>query len=294
VAREDAGQGLVTEVAVATTPGRIAVAWIVDLDTEARAQARIIDQQTLSMGPLLDLGQSAQRGFAARNRLALATGDSKIFSLARAPQERCDETPDERCAVFRFHRLTTTEARQRGMPLIVPAPCEWTPLLFQVADGRFHYGLCHVENQRPVTTMFTIQYEPEYARADPLLTNCDPLGTQTLGQRVAAVGACATGKRLVFVGGGGTKPEPLSLSGETLACENRELVMTTSSDAPLKLTEPAQIHALLSADAITRGVRAVWTGQSVLAVTPLEAAREQASRELHLTATGCTDGRLSL
>ena len=51
------------------------------------------------------------------------------------------------------------------MPLSVPVPCSQYSTLLAVIEGRWHYGVCTLHEDAPVTTVFNIQFDPEYAAA---------------------------------------------------------------------------------------------------------------------------------
>ncbi len=255
--------GKVTDLVATYVAESLAVAWLEQGAREARAEATLVGGGS---PVLLDLGPAALVAESARGNLEIAAEVEQRRALVmwRGLEAPCVDSQASACVGFAFRRLRDGVAEPTGLPLSVPVPCASHSVALAVSGGRFHYGVCTREGAVPLTTMFTIQYRPEYARAEPVLRGCAPLGTIALGDRPWLVGDCR-GKR---------KAAPLPFADERVDTESidRPHISCTPERAELRqgrfvltLREPrADLQAVLPVSFLPTGARAGWTGKSLV------------------------------
>ncbi len=266
--------GKVTDLSATLLGEQLALAWVEQSKDEARAVATVLGEA--APATLLDLGPAALSAESARGNIAIAAEQSRDRALLlwRGLEAPCVEPQSAPCVGFTFRRLRSGVAENSGLPLSVPVPCASHSVELGVSSGRFHYGVCTREGAEPVTTMFSIQYEPEYARAEPLLKGCLPLGTVDVAGRPWLVGDCHGKRQAVPVPLTDEKVEPSYLDALEISCTPERAVLRQGRFS-VTLREPrADLQAILPARLLPSGARAGWTGQSLvvayLAVSRLE------------------------
>jgi hypothetical protein len=255
--------GKVTDLTAAFLGEQLALSWIEQGEHEARAEAALVGGAPPG---LLDLGPAALSAESARGNIVIAAESERGRALVmwRGLEAPCVEPQTTPCVGFTFKRLSIAGAESSGLPLSVPVPCASHSVELAVSAGRFHYGVCTREGADPVTTMFSIQYTPEYARAEPLLKGCLPLGTVDVIGQPWLIGDCH-GKR---------KAVPVPLSDEKVQAEYIDAlqISCTPERAELRqgrfvlsLREPrADLQAILPTSLLPTGARAGWTGKSLV------------------------------
>ena len=277
--------GKVTDLAATSWADQLALAWLEQGKSEARAQASVFDGTKPPL--LLDLGPAALVAEAARGNIAIAPEPERARALVlwRGLEAPCVNAQAGPCTGFTFRRVGKTVADATGLPLSVPVPCASHSVQLATAAGRFHYGVCTREGSDPVTTMFSIQYDPEYARAEPLLKGCTPLGTVEAVERVWLIGECHGKRRAVPVPLMDEKVQPENLDNLVTSCTAQRLELRQGRFA-LRLREPrAGLEGLLPASFVPTGARVGWTGSTLLTVF-------KAGPRLETRAYGCRDGKL--
>jgi hypothetical protein len=112
--------------------------------------------------------------------------------------------------------------------------------------------------------MFTIEYEPEYARAQDVLDGCSPLGALSLDDGAVIVGDCSGKRRIARIRGGDAPREELAVGDLMTEC-NGERLLIGGAGFRLALTKPLQrIETLLPDELAPRDAQAVWTGHALL------------------------------
>jgi hypothetical protein len=263
--------GAVTDLSAAFLGDQLAAAWIEQGKSEARAVATVLRGAD---APLLDLGAASLAAESARGNLVLAAEEPRGRALVmwRALEAPCVEPQSSPCTGFAFRRLKDGAAEATGLPMSVPVPCASHSVQLAVSPGRFHYGVCTRDGAAPVTTMFSIQYEPEYARAEPLLKGCVPLGTLDVSGRPWLVADCHGKRRAVPVPLTDEKVEPEDVDKLQVTCTPERAVLRQGRFA-LTLREPrAGLQAILPNRWLPAGARAAWSGKS-LVVAYLDSAR---------------------
>jgi hypothetical protein len=200
-----------------------------------------------------------------------ARGD-KALVFARGDEAACIDPGRHGCFAFGFHELEAERAVATGLPMSVPVPCSDNSAALAVVGARFHYGVCTDGGKGPVTTMFSIQRDPEYARADTLLEGCTPAGTFVWHDAAWLVADCEGGRRAARIGD--DPQEYLDLHGLRLECRSGRLRIRAPS-LDLALDEPRSgLAPLLPPDAAPAGARVAWAGSAlVVASSSADAVR---------------------
>jgi hypothetical protein len=124
-----------------------------------------------------------------------------------------------------------------------------------------------------VTTLFSIQPDPQYARADQLLEGCLPLGALAQNDELWLVGDCAgEGQRHgVRVRGGNADVQDLRVDRLEAVCQSGSPLIRQTGPAGmiLPLIGPRdRLEAFLPPALAPSNARAVWTGHTLLVATP--------------------------
>lgn len=277
--------GKVTDLVAVAVGEQLAVAWLEQGRQEARAQATLIRDG--APPALLDLGPAALVAESSRGNIALAAevATGRALVLWRGLEAPCVDAQAEPCVGFSFRRVGAGEAESTGLPLSVPVPCSSHSVQLATAEGRFHYGVCTRAGSVAQTTMFTIQHKPEYARAEPLLRGCTPLGIVEAAERVWLVGDCKGKRRAVLVPLMDEKVEPENIDALAISCTARRVELRQGRFV-LQLREPrAGLESILPPRFVPTGARIGWTGVSLMAVY-------QAGARLEARSYTCRDGKL--
>lgn len=263
--------GKVTDLSATFLGPELALAWVEQGKAEARAVATVLNGTSPLM---LDLGPAAVSAESARGNLVMVTEEARDRALVlwRGLAAPCVDPQATPCVGFTFRRLRAGSVETTGLPLSVPVSCASHSVELAVSPGRFHYGVCTREGAEPVTTMFSIQYEPEYARAEPLLKGCLPLGTVNVEARPWLVADCHGKRKAVPVPLNDEQVEADYLDALQISCTPERALLRQGRFA-LTLREPrAGLQAILPANLLPSGARAGWTGKS-LVVAYLAASR---------------------
>lgn len=255
-------RGRVTDLVAAQLDRGVAVAWVEQLGNEARASAFVSDGPAAQV---TDLGPAWPTRTVHRGNLALAGAREYALVFVRGAEEPCSEGQSQ-CFGFGLYRLEAGGvANARGLPLSVPVPCSDVSTLLAIVEGRWHYAVCTLAGAAPVTTLFNIQFAPEYAAAEQLLEGCRPLGLVEHDREVWLSADCG-GKRRIAQGSG-TRRTSYDISKLAFDCSSGEPLLK-SGDFHLRLgASRARIEALLGAPWVPARARAVWTGGALVVAT---------------------------
>ncbi|HTQ03552.1 MAG TPA: hypothetical protein VMI54_06835 [Polyangiaceae bacterium] len=257
--------GDVTDLAAAWVKDRLALAWV----ERDGAKARVRAAWAQSGAAPFELGAAWSGPRTARGNVVIAAREDHALVFSRGDQSACVDADRHGCFAFEFHELTPSGLEKSGLPMSVPVPCADNSTQIAVVGRRFHYGVCTDTGERAVTTMFTIERDPDYARADRLLEGCTPAGTFVWQGAAWLIAECENGRRAVRLG---ARDEPAQyLDLHTLGVECRH--GTTTLHAPsldLLLDEPrVGLAGLLPQNLAPAGARAVWTGRALVVGTTL-------------------------
>jgi hypothetical protein len=266
-------RGELTDLAATMVDGALALAWVERERGRARAVAAFVDGKQPPRRS--ELGATFFPPRAARGNVTLVQQGKGALAFARLGETACVSSNDRGCSAFSLFDLSSEGARRAGLPLVVPAPCADHSALLAVVGDRFHYALCAGSEAEPKTTWFSIQHDPEYARADDVLAGCRPLAAFVWDGAAYLAGECERGRRFARIPGGDERIEEGELGSAT--CEAGVLGVRLGG-RKLVFREPrAGLHSLLSEEVVPRSARAVWTGTSVL-VADAPASRLGVSR----------------
>lgn len=253
-------RGRATDLVAAQLDRGVAVAWVEQLGDEARASALVSDARGATQ--IADLGAAWPTGTVHRGNVALAGARDYALVFVRGTEEPCSEG-QRQCFGFALYRLEAAGAlNARGLPLSVPVPCSEYSTLLSIIEGRWHYAVCTLGDSAPVTTLFNIQFEPEYAAAEQLLEGCRPLGLFEHAEDVWLSADCA-GKRKVIRGSGSPR-STYDLSGLVFDCASGRPRLR-GGDFELGLGAPRTgVHVLLGPPWVPARARAVWAGGALV------------------------------
>ncbi len=279
------------ELEAARTPRAVALLWRERASaSDTRAIASHWREGWSKLGERVDLGASTRS--PTRGHIALASSNDGALALVRGLSEACEEGW---CTQFSLHRFDTDPSgvpshSTRGLPLSVPAACDSFSTSLVHMSSRWHYGICSQDSE-PVTTLFTIQPKPEYARAMKVLPGCHPLGVfvqrpDASDAQAWLVGSCGHDRKALVIPEGDTPPTTQSLGEPKLRCPNNALRIVADDGFELALETPRDhLQALLPRLIAPSGSRAAWSGKILYVVS---AHRNQ----LHLKRYECRDQQL--
>jgi hypothetical protein len=254
--------GELSDLAAVSREDELVAAWVER--GRDRARIRAVYRSSGAPARLLELGPAWFAPRPARGNLAIATQGSAALVFARGEASPCVDDASDPCFTFSMQKIQQGRVDPRGFPLIVPTPCTESSLAFAVTGRDLHYGVCTRSSGKPVTTLFTIRAEPEYARADPILPGCRPLSVVALGGTVRLVADCDGQRRAAHVGPDNSAVEIEDLPSPALECQN-ERARIRFGAAWFELDAPrSELHALLPSVIAPRGSRAVFTGSTLL------------------------------
>lgn len=271
--------GEVSDLSAAWVGERLAVAWLERQGPKASVRAAWAGVA----GAPFELGAAWSGPRLARGNVVVAARGERALVFARGDEAPCIDAGKHGCFAFAFHELEQKRAVPTGLPMSVPVPCTDNSASLVVRGSRFHYGVCTDAGRGPVTTMFSIQRDPEYARADSLLEGCTPAGTFVWHDAAWLVADCEGGRRAARIGD--DPPEFLDLHGQRLECTSGKLRVRAPS-LDLALEEPRSgLAPLLPPDVAQAGSRAAWTGRVLLVVSSF-------AEQLQVTVRECRGDRL--
>jgi hypothetical protein len=266
-------QGELTDLAATAVGDALALAWVERERGKARAFGAFVDANHPPRR--VELGATFLPPRAARGNVTLVKQGDAALAFARLAETSCVNPHERGCSAFELFTLSPDGAKTVGLPLVVPAPCADHSALLAVVGERFHYALCAGSEAEPKTTWFSIQPDPEYARADQVLAGCRPLAAFSWDGAAYLAGDCERGRRFARVPGGDGRIEEGEL--DSASCDGGKLGVRLG-ERRLVFSEPrAGLHAFFGTETLPRGARAVWTGAALL-VADAPAARLSLSR----------------
>ncbi|MEM9073619.1 MAG: hypothetical protein AAGE52_34325 [Myxococcota bacterium] len=251
VAAED-----VRDLKAAAGGGRLALGW----ETPEGLFASYGRDDGSAFSPARRIGSGGGLAIAAA-----PTGEAAI--LHRGEQGRCADG-GEGCTEIHIQRLGQ-ESERSGVVLALPAPCERPLVGYAHTGGVWYYGLCDA-SEGPLTTLYAIQFRPQYAHAEAVLPGCRPTGLGVWGDEVV-VGGC-TQPWGVRMGDAGQLLAPVA-EAPTLRCrDGAPMLRVGEIERPLT-TPQDDLEALVSSDG-----QVVWTGSALLRARTDETIRLSVER----------------
>lgn len=264
--------GNIEELALATLPqDRVALAML----ERHWGALRILAAEGSAHEPLRpsELGPSGAPARGERGNLALGGDASRtdaISLLARAGDAECVDSGKRECTAFAWWRLTKGHAESRGFPLSVPSPCPEHAISLLNEPRGLHYAVCSqaAEGGERNTTLFTIQNSPEYARADPLLKGCQPLGLFATDESVWLLADCNGKRRAARAGADNAAVEQRDVASPRLECVNGRALVHAGPIETSLLAARSGLEVVLPSALAPKGSRAVWSGAALLVAAP--------------------------
>ena len=258
---------VVGEVAAATSGAELGVVWTETSKVGTRARGLVRPVLGQGRNPALEIGAMQLPLSEPRGNLAIGRSEAHFLVLARGARTECVDPTRHDCVGFDFFRLNESAASRTGLPLAVPLPCLQNSVSFAVSSKRWFYGVCSQGTGKPLTTLFSIQDEPAYARADNVLEGCLPLGALADGGDLVVVGECDGTRRAVRVRSGNAEVQDVGVEHLDVVCESGQPLIRQLGASGLHLLLDARrdrLEAFLP-DALRRpNARAVWTGRALL------------------------------
>lgn len=234
------------------------------------------------------LGPSTASAQGERGSLALSLDAREPVSvnlLARVAESECVDSGRRECTGFSWWRLARGSADSHGFSLSVPSPCHEHAVSLLGRPGKLAYAVCSQPGREQRTTLFTVQTDPQYARADEVLPGCHPLGLFADGSAAWLVADCGGRRRAARAGDDNGPVELRELASPRLECQaGRAELRAGPFDIALK-TPTARLELLLPSVLAPPGSRAVWAGEALLVAATT-------SRKLSLSRYACQGNQL--
>ena len=193
----------------------------------------------------------------------------------------CEEGGSSLCARFGVHHAGSTPERQGG-GLAIPTPCHAPIVGFASTGGLWYQAVCALEGGAPRSTVFGLQFDPQYAHAEHVLAGCAPRAMAQINDGVLLASDCEGGTGAYIEDAGRTV---IALPGAPqLECTDEGVEWRWGSMSQPLRAPRAQIEGMLPTVILSRHARAVWTGESLLIAEAL-------GDELSLRRFECDDGR---
>ncbi|HEY4106351.1 MAG TPA: hypothetical protein VGM44_20770 [Polyangiaceae bacterium] len=268
----NATQTHIAEVAAVTRGGELAIAWLEQNGNDARTRAVVRSTTDSGSAPrVIEIGPVFPPISRPRGNIAVTRTSDRFLVLARGEKEDCVDASEHDCVGFGFHRLDGAGAARQNLPLSVPLPCDQNSVSFAVAGSRWYYGVCSRATGKPVTTLFTIQTDPEYARADRILEGCLPLGALAQGSDLLVVGDCGGERRGARMHPGNAEASELRVDRIDAVCDSGRPILhqlgPNGLELPLDVPRD-RLEAFLPSNLAPANARAIWTGQRLLVASP--------------------------
>jgi hypothetical protein len=258
----------ISEVAAVARQSELGIAWLEQAGGAARSRGVVRPISDSASAPrVIEIGAVLGPASKPRGNLAITSSKDRFLVLSRGQKSECIDATENDCVGFGFHRLDATGAKAQNLPLTVPLPCDQNSVSFAVAGSRWYYGVCSRATGKPITTLFSIQTDPEYARADRILEGCLPLGALSQGGDLLVVGDCGGERRGVRVRGGNAETSELRVDRLDAVCDASHPLLHQLGPNGLRLSLDAprdRLEAFLPSNIAAPAARAVWTGQTLL------------------------------
>ena len=267
----------VSELAAASVGADLDVVWVEKSARGAHARGLLRPLATRGSAPLQDLSAVQEPIAVPRGNVAISSSDGHFLVLSRREKTTCADSNQSDCIGFDLFRQETNGSARTGSPLAVPLPCEQNSVSFAVSGSRWYYGVCSRSTGKPLTTLFSIQNEPAYARADRILEGCLPLGATALGGDLVVIGDCGGQRQGLRIRGGNAAPEEVHVDRLEVVCESGKPLIRQLGAGGLNLAlneRRDRLEAFLSPALSQAHSRAVWTGSTLLVATPSGASKD--------------------
>ncbi len=255
-----AREARVADVAAAAVGDRLGVAWIEPGVRVGAAYSVIAGTRGTGFGEVHHLGDVAAAAARKGGHLVARAEDGKLLVFRSGPAEPCRDNAEDQCTSFLVQELMTDGPEPRRIPLSVPAVCERGVAAFSATPGQWLYGVCSRKSGAPVTTIFRVQFSPQYAVANEVLRGCMPRGSAVIDDKILTLGDCAEGRRAVrSVTAVGAQTE-VDWSRAHVECDRGGPALVVGAERTPFGKISGDLSALLPDEFVPPGARAVFTG----------------------------------
>lgn len=266
-------EGRVRTLVAGASAGRVAVAWLRTFEGHAHVERALGAGRAPTFGPPVEMERwpASDRDAAlliGAQDLALRvtpTGDFRL--LHRATPVSCESNAE--CATYRHSGLDEDMGERRSSAsLAAPAVCPWALPGIVEASGRTYYGLCALVDGAPLSTLYLLQPEPQYAQAERALAECRPLGVlaapDATGTEAALFAAdCPEGRVAVSLGAPGVGVRPVGPVQAPSCSAAGPALHVGALTVPL-LAPRDRLEGFLPGAVAPAGARVLWTGDVFL------------------------------
>jgi len=270
--------GDVIEVALSTSAGRYAAAWVARDTNRVTVHSVLGSVDDLRAGRPLDHGAVAIDAVGVRGVLGLGASRSGDFSLIhRGQQTDCpeDEPSETPCVEVKPKRLgvDAEQGIRDGVVLTLPRPCIKTLLGFVSVRDDWYYGVCGRGDSVGQSTVFALRFDPEYAHPETMFSETQPLAlTEVLGG-VLGIGKAGEELRAMWVGDAGRSTRRFAELQRSVRCIDGipAIELASASEPTLQILMRERrggLAALLPDEIAGEHARAIWTGEALLVARP--------------------------
>jgi hypothetical protein len=281
-------EGEVTEIAAAAAGARrVGVVWIESRSSGSRTRALLAKLDDLAQAVTSVIAAPGAAPSGVRGRVAAASvGSGRVRILYATGRSECVAGNVGPCVGYGFRELEDPPPPRQEPWLSVPQPCTDGSATLGGLDGRLFYALCSHSGEAPLTTAYSINFDPEYARADEVLKGCTPIGMTAIDSATVLLGAdCGSVRRAARLTLDAAQAAEISLSELRIDCDaERATIRANGWGLPLDVPRD-RLEAILPPSVAPLGSRAISTGSAVLVARP-----GNAGLELHRLA--CVSGVL--
>lgn len=278
----------VHELALSASARRATLVWVEAGDKGSRTRALVVALDAGgSAQPSLVASSTEPAAIGARGRIATATlGNGRTRILYTAGRTPCVDGAQGPCVGFGFRDLEEPPPARQEPWLSVPEPCARGAVAVGSLDGRWYYAVCSAAHSREATTVYSINLETAYARADQVLEGCNLLSMTAIDAATLLLGAeCGATRRAARLTLDMEPATEVALEDVGVACDGeRATLRATGWGLPLD-TPHDRLEAILPSTLAPSGSRAVSTGHALLVAQP-------ASKGLALFRHACQRGAL--
>lgn len=274
------------ELEALALPERLALGWSEPVDGGYEVRGWLGEGAHQVMAPTTLGANQASANVRGNLRLMVSRGLPTVFFRGESGEcPRGVASPGERCSAVSFVSLHSEGPKARRGPLSVPSPCPAAIVGVSMSEKTWQYALCSWKDGKVDTTLFSVDFNPQYARAVEIEPGCAPLGGVEAGRDILLGFDCGGARKLAVVRDTQV-PEPTrDMSDARFECELGHLVFRAADFKRVFSVPQRNLEVLLPSPMRRPGVRAVWTGVSLVLAYPMGA-------ELVVEAHTCREGNL--
>jgi hypothetical protein len=288
LAQTDTGD--VSEIAMAAAGDRrLGLLWIEAGAAASRTRALLVKLDRPVQAEPIVIANPGLAPAGLRGRVAAASvGSGRVRILYATGRSECVAGNAGPCVGFGFRELEDPPPPRQEPWLSVPQPCADGAATLGGLEGRLFYALCSRTGESSATTVYSINFDPEYARADEVLKGCTPLGMTAIDAATVLLGAdCGAARRAARLTFDAAPAAEIALLELRIDCDaGRATIRANGWGLPLDVPRD-RLEAILPQSIAPAGSRAISTGSAVLV-----ARSSEAKAGVELERFVCVDGAL--